>query len=680
MSSGMLGDFLLGEGMLGGDPDTSGGTGSGSGGLGNMLGGYMLGEPILGGDPGSGSGGGGTPPGGSGNTWQLVGVVDESGTDVTGDLSRITQFIQAQPSHGKTTVTGRLGLSPEQLVAATVNGRASVKGGLFSPVALSSSVTSHTTVTASLTQSFLRGNIQARTTVAATLSMAFLGIHPQTVRCFDTISARLSLSPELFVGQPISAGTTVTGNAIKPFLVFVDDINGRTSVIGQMDRHMLRGQISARTTVTGQSSLKGQFAGYSAGKTRVTADLHLRLFLSSGTANGSTVVTGRMHSYPTDFQDIVIHTRTVVANAALDLLYKFAGAINGETSISGQLIGSWGMAATSTGKTNITGNITFPRWFSTGEIITGSTTVTGDAFKSTLHGGFVHAGTMVTAVQSIAARPQGHISAGTKISVVFYRKYNIEADVDGAGSVVHARLHVYPMDFYDVSIATGTVVSGTANMVEIIKQSGVSPIAGKTTVSATLINKIRMTANMIKAGTKLVANLRYGFGSDIIGRATVRARLGLMWGDFKGTTIKGKTTIVAQPPENYFKGLAAGKTTVKATVTIGYAVVGNVLAGTTFYSHFPGRNAYNGPVGSVNLTAVPRGDLGIASEIDCSTTPSADITIERRRLLVVFGNAGLAVEKSMTAHGTVIAGTETRYVGEPLEAPVPVSAYNALYV
>jgi hypothetical protein len=48
--------------------------------------------------------------------------------------------------------------------------------------------------------------------------------------------------------------------------------------------------------------------------------------------------------------------------------------------------------------------------------------------------------------------------------------------------------------------------------------------------------------------------------------------------------------------------------------------------------------------------------------------------------MVVFGNVGVSVPKNLIVEGTVVAGPETRYVGGPLEAPVPVRPYGVLYV
>lgn len=684
MSSGMLGDFLLGEGMLGGDPDTSSGSGGGTG-VGNMLGGFFVGETMLGGDPGSGSDSGGSGSvGSSGNSWQLVAVIHND-TTVHGDLTKITQFIQARTSAGSTAVAGRLSLVPEQLTAAVI-GRTSVRGGLYSPIALTGAITDHTTVHAQATQSILRGRVQTSTSVTGSITYTIAQLRPQTVRGATAITATLRLAPDQLVGQSISCRTVVTANATKPFQAQPGTIGCGTSVTGSLSRHILAGKIRTSTTVVGAASLRGQYGGTIRGKTTVTGQAVLNPEALTGVAHGSATVTGRLHDYPTDFQDITIHTSTRITNAALNLfevIKSGQAAITGRTTVTGKVVGQWSLHAAVNPKTTVHGNVTFPRWFSSGQIITGSTTVTADAFKSTLHGGYVKAGTVVTGTQNVASRPSGAIHGGTKVTVAFYRSYNIFGNVNNARTVVKARLHVYPIDFQDVRLYDHTTVGGSLSMLSIFKASTVSTIAGRTVITATPSISVLLRTNTITGSTKVTGNVRYAFGYDLSLGTIVHGRLGIRTGinTWKPQTIKGKTTIVAQPPDNYFKGLAKNGTVVKGAITVGYATTGTtIVAATTFRSHFPGRNAHDGPVGTVNLTAVPRGDLGIPSEISGSTTPAADITIERQRVLTVFGNAGLSVEKTLVAHGTATAGNETRYVGEPFDAHKPVSAYNALYV
>jgi hypothetical protein len=387
-----------------------------------------------------------------------------------------------------------------------------------------------------------------------------------------------------------------------------------------------------------------------------------------------------MHSYPTDFHDITIHTGTTIA-ATVNIGHQLAGTSRGKTATTGQITGQWTMFAAAIGRTVVKGNITFPRWFSNGETITGSTTVTADAFKSTLHGGYVHAGTAVTATQSIASRPQGHISAGTKVTVVFNRTYQCSGTIHGTSSA-HARMHNYPTDFHDLTIYTGTITTGAINFVEVVKPGSASPITGKTKVVAQLAIKLKLLANTIKAATKVKVYLRYGTGADIVLRTRTSGSLGVFFGinSWKGQAIHGKTIVTAQPPENRFKGLAAGKTTVGAHVTIGWGVAGYAAMYTALHTHYAGRNAHDGAVGFVDLTTLPAGDMGIPDEISGSTVPTADITVERHRVMTVFGNAGVAVERELVAHGTVTAGSGTRFVGEPIDPPMPVAKRITYYV
>lgn len=230
------------------------------------------------------------------------------------------------------------------------------------------------------------------------------------------------------------------------------------------------------------------------------------------------------------------------------------------------------------------------------------------------------------------------------------------------------------------SVVTRTsVTASTLHLARVLPKAAVSPIIGKTSVACKPFTVAHALTGRVQGATTVTGKARYGVSGDVAGRTRLTARVALLMGGLKGA-IRASTRVSARPPQNAFVVVSRGKTTVQGRLQIRYALAGSVLTSTAFHSHFPGRNAHDGPLGSVNLTAVPHGDLGLPNEISGSSTLTADITIERSRLLVVLGNAGLAVQMSLVAHGTAIAGTETRYVGEPLAAPVPVTAYSALYV
>lgn len=170
-----------------------------------------------------------------------------------------------------------------------------------------------------------------------------------------------------------------------------------------------------------------------------------------------------------------------------------------------------------------------------------------------------------------------------------------------------------------------------------------------------------------------------------------------------GPTLIGQDQDPVSTSSSDLTGISAGRTSVTGKVTRAFgtsgqadgssSVTGSLTAGlnqplspdaingaSTLHSHFGGRNPHDGPEGSVELGIFIAGDLGVADDINGSTASTADITIERHRLLVIFGNSGVAVEKNLVTHGTVTAGNGTRIVGEPLDVPQPVVAYSAFYV
>lgn len=442
--------------------------------------------------------------------------------------------------------------------------------------------------------------------------------------------------------------------------------------------------------------------GTSTGETRVSGSLSLLSGLSGSVSTG-TSTTARLGTRATLTVAQVNGRTSVAADMTASTLH--GGHVATGTTVTGEtltLAERWkpGQSSTIQGKTAPRGTLSLINLTISGKLVTGKTTVTADLVKpkflspSTIAAttqvsavldrhilrGAINTGTSVGAQMANKGKLFGQVTDKTGITATLRRLTALATSAAGV-TTVRGRLHSYPTDFQDVRIITGTRLSGAIGISTSIQKATVSTITGKTTVISALVDRLRLAASPITGRTSVTAKLRFAFGNDIIGRTGVFGRLGIKTGlsDFNGK-VKTRTTVTALPPENRFKGTSAGKTIVKAQITIAFAVTGNVLTGTSFHSHFPGRRAYDGPMGSVNLTAVPRGDLGVASEIGCSTTPTADITIERRRLLVMFGNAGLAVQRGLVAHGTVVAGTETRYVGERLDAPVPVAARSPYYV
>lgn len=438
------------------------------------------------------------------------------------------------------------------------------------------------------------------------------------------------------------------------------------------------GTAHGETHVHGQLALNYGFGGAIGGSTVIAATPPVVHVVTSGAISTSTTTHG-------DLVITILHGQTIIAGTVVSGRYptglvQLRAASVGHSGVHGQLTGQWGGAGAVVCRSTVHAALGRLDLLTSG-VIAGSTVVHAVAPDIYLLPA-THISTRTTVgaylTEQVLALAPRTVSGRTTVRAVFAAHYLFGGAPTGS-TAIKGRLHVYPEDFQDVRIYSHTTVTGGVTFSSRLA-SGV--IAGRTRVSALAAVRLMLHAGLIAGKTSIKGNLRYAFGNDIIGRTTARGRVGIQTGinTWKGWTIQGRTRIVAQPPENYFKGICAGRTTVTTAMTIAYAVTGTTVTTTSFHSHFPGRTSHDGPVGSVNLTTVPRGDLGTASEIDGSSALSADITIERHRLMVVFGNVGVSVPKNLIVEGTVVAGPETRYVGGPLEAPVPVRPYGVLYV
>jgi hypothetical protein len=434
-------------------------------------------------------------------------------------------------------------------------------------------------------------------------------------------SLSLANSPQ----ATVSTRTTVTATriGIASALPTPSTIAARTTVAADMTRTTLRGgTVATRTTVAAALVLKFTFIHTGGAGTAGVVTLALR-----------TTVAARLNFSPELMTGLILPTTTVTANL---IKPKF-------------LVGS-----TATCGTTVAGAVTVHLLRGT---IPTRTTVVGQAVNKGRFAGAIATRTTTTARLGVRYEVAATLSARTTVS---------------------ARMHSYPTDFQDVFIRMRTDVAGQIGL----KARLSAAITAKTVVTALLTNRVSLITGGMSMRTTVTGRARYTFGADLILRTLTHGRLGIRTGinSWSGRTIAGKTVVTGTAPSNGFVGTAVGRTRLTVILTRATAAQGTANCATQFHTHFNGRFAHEGPFGSVNLTSVPHGDLGIPDDITCSTAPTADITVERQRMLVVFGNAGLSVDRSLVAHGNATAGTGIRQVGSPVDLPEKVSRQVAYYV
>lgn len=588
----MLGDLLLGDQMLGGDPgDTSGG--SGGTGLGNLLGGLFLGDTMLGGDPGSGSGGGGTTVALTGSAQPLAAKVTSNAT-VGGSLSLLSSMRATVPTttavsanltasslRGSlsvgTSVQATLHLDVERLTSQAITGKTSFsKATLGTKLTLAGSISAKTTVTClTLTSSNLGGNrITGRTTVSVNTLLEKVALRAQTPGGRTTISVYLSTTIRL-AGQAITGVTTLHGNAVKPFFLSGGTCAGTSSVIANMTRNILNAQkIKGFATLVVSMQYAGKFYANIAGKTTMTCrDGGFGRLLAAWDATvfnpiaGSTAVKARLYSYPTDFYPIYINLSTRVEARTLAIQIAGSGHAYGYTAVRGDTYGLWHLAGKIAGKTTIAGrakagfgqdiscrtiifvNLGVKYVSGTGGLIRGKTTVTGITPKN----GF-----------------SGHAWGGTRWTIGGYGRpdsdigYYIGSDWNYSG--------YYGGNYY---------APGQLHLPNL---------------------------SLIVTGLNAKVNLR-----------------------------------------------------TRLHTHYDHAVVTPNIIYTDWTGRWP---SYDGPYGYVSLDVVPKGDLGRTSNIGCLGGISGALTVDRHRMLVFGGDAGVRTGRSLSVTGSAVAGTEIRTVSE----------------
>jgi hypothetical protein len=295
--------------------------------------------------------------------------------------------------------------------------------------------------------------------------------------------------------------------------------------------------------------------------------------------------------------------------------------------------------------------------------------------KTTAMAATITDSTTVTAVISSRAPVAGAVTCSTAVTGTASVHILRAPAIHGATTLTALlNLNAAP----SAIVVCRTTPTGTLNLAEVIQASQVSTIHARSTVSAAISRAFNLSGGTAHCATTVHVAVSYRFGATLFLRTDVHGRVGIRRGSFG--SIACRTSIVAQPPANRFTGTCIGRTSILVTLTNARPVTATVTCTTTFHSHFRGHIPHDGPIGSVTLTQVPHGDLGIPDEISCSTVLVADITVERHRMLVVFGNAAVSVDRSLVVPGTAIAGTGIRQVGHPVDLPEKVRRHATFYV
>lgn len=154
------------------------------------------------------------------------------------------------------------------------------------------------------------------------------------------------------------------------------------------------------------------------------------------------------------------------------------------------------------------------------------------------------------------------------------------------------------------------------------------------------------------------------FGAVASGRSVVRGSL------FTRRTVRLGT------------GNSTGSSTMRASMTVGVSqgLEGQADGISSLHSHISGRHPYDGPAGSVNLSVLAAGDLGTAEDVLGQSTVGANLTLTSARLVQLFGNAGVSVDRSLVAQGTAAGGSETKQTGAPAQPQQAVTQLSPYYV
>lgn len=146
------------------------------------------------------------------------------------------------------------------------------------------------------------------------------------------------------------------------------------------------------------------------------------------------------------------------------------------------------------------------------------------------------------------------------------------------------------------------------------------------------------------------------------------------------TMVGGDKVAVTGGGTDSLGGTAHAQTRTTGTLTMAYQFTGTVLTRTSVTNRgfiIILKGTINGAttIASVTMTTSLTGGTARGK-----TVLTSDITIERERILLLFGNSGVAVDKSLVAHGSATAGTGIRQIGPPVDLPEKVSRLATYYV
>lgn len=724
----MLGDFFLGEGLLGADPDIATGGGNGYGNTANMLGQFMLGEPMLGADPSNGSGTGAPVVGPSGNVYQLTSSAIACRTTVTGTLREAITLLPT--GHLNQFRSGNAGpiVIDYSAPAGTRYGQFQFhRTGLNNAGGMSNQAYTY------VVQDDLGNTIASGTLANPSLSASapdVVNFAAGAGRHWATIYFQ-----DYYYYQPVQSGhydyyywDAATYAA-----------QGSTAVVASLTQSSLRAQTSAgRTTVTGRLNEALTPTGAIQTGTTVRGNLTRVQTLAASNISCGTSVAGSLTRSVFRGSNIFCSTNVSASLALRELIRP--EAVRAGTTPHGTL----GIARAFTTTQNITcrttvlADLTYATRLSGGSAVCGTVVTVTHLDRSNFYGQPIVCGTAVTGSNLyVASKYFGVIHAGTTVRVVEGGFKRILAGLQAAdvqtvhaGTSVKGRVYVVPEDFVPVYLNTQTSLVVTLRLSFHFSAT----VTDHTAVTGGgLFGRVTMITKTVACKTTVKGGARYGNGGAINGFGFLTAALGVAF-QLKKAILNGifcHTHVTAATPKNGTAGHAWGGTrfaltygrpdgelgfyvndsnnwhyegynyvayyqTHFPTLTIVIGLSGQTSVGRTqfrslivpsrAYAHDnKGPAPFYGPFGYVNMNRVPKGDLGLGDFIDAQTLVTASVLALRHRILKVLSVVGLEVPGSFTFAGDAVRGSGTRNVTggtatKKIEADRAPVAQNAYYV
>lgn len=418
------------------------------------------------------------------------------------------------------------------------------------------------------------------------------------------------------------------------------------------------GNISGSSTVTGDIPLTHPVSGSISCKTVAHGNLHLNPEALNASVNTRTTVTG--NPIVSNLLGTTIACSTTVSGS-LAVVRAVTGAIHTKTVVTAKLNLSPEqlVASNISCRTTISANLTFWRDIS-GTNITcstslGTVTITISDLKGSIQCSTGIGAPALNLVVGPTVAINGQTSFSTPIVLGLSGAY-FQGSIVCATSV-HALMYLFPEDSFG-SIQGHTTCTGAITFVFGITAT----VHGKTVITAKLVLHIALVGRTIACKTVVVGLARYGY-DPIRGITVVSAHVALTSLQVAGA-IHAKTVVTAIRLINPWSGIATCRTHVTVTTLkiLHGLIASTVIAKTQFHSIIywdrSGRNPpIAGPFGSVNLTDLPKGDLGLPSIIEAGTAVVVALLALRHRQLSFQGSLGYGIPGSYSWTGNMARGT-----------------------